>query len=466
MTIKFERKENLNTVKIGNMNNLIDNKIIGFPIIQNQQDFVIGKFSIEQIFSFTKYTTRILNSFDEEGKPIYNEEIQREIELPRVNKIADFLIEDPEATFPTNIVLHIPKEAIEEQVEHKNFVEIKIKQTVFDELQKAKGDVYITIIDGQHRIKGIEIALDRIKQEIEILGQTLRTAPNNVELQNKLKARTERLKDLKKIELVVSFFIDKTIEYQAMIFSTINRTQKRVSQSLVYDLFGLDTGDTPQKTAIQVIISLNGHKNSPFYNRIKFYGGDYSSENSPPLSQATMAKSIVNLISENLRESERDRHRSRKELQKRTAGSNRFLPFRKYYIDNKDNIISDILFYYFSAVRTVFSDNSTKTSYWDLKEGNYKPQNILQTTVGYDSLLKILTEILEKENLTVFENKEVFIKYLLKCKDLKVYDNIRYPFNNKGKKILYLEMSLLIFPPDISDLKDKRKQELSELVIT
>jgi hypothetical protein len=81
------------------MNNLIDNKIIGFPIIQNQQDFVIGKFSIEQIFSFTKYTTRILNSFDEEGKPLYNEEIQREIELPRVNKIADFLIEDPEATF-------------------------------------------------------------------------------------------------------------------------------------------------------------------------------------------------------------------------------------------------------------------------------------------------------------------------------------------------------------------------------
>jgi len=106
------------------MSNLIENKILGFPIIQNQQDFVIAKFNIKQIFSFTKYTTRILNSFDDEGNPIYNEEIQREIEPSRVKKIADFLIEDPEATFPTNLVLHIPKEVIIAQKEHNNFVEI------------------------------------------------------------------------------------------------------------------------------------------------------------------------------------------------------------------------------------------------------------------------------------------------------------------------------------------------------
>ena len=121
-----------------------ENTIEGFPIIQNQQDFIIGKFSISQIFKFTRYTSRILNSFDENGKPIYNNEIQREIENPRANKIADFLIEDPEATFPTNIVLHIPKEAIEEQKEHLKFVEIKIKQEVFDELNKENGDVLVS----------------------------------------------------------------------------------------------------------------------------------------------------------------------------------------------------------------------------------------------------------------------------------------------------------------------------------
>src|SRR5690606_29440889 len=124
-----------------------------------------------------------------------NEEIQREIEPSRVKKIADFLIEDPEATFPTNLVLHIPKEVIEEQKEHKNFVEITLKDRVFDELKKTSGDVYITIIDGQHRIKGIEIALDRIKSEIETLSKTLRTGVKTESdfLEKKLKDRTQKI---------------------------------------------------------------------------------------------------------------------------------------------------------------------------------------------------------------------------------------------------------------------------------
>lgn len=449
------------------MDNSTNNKIIGFPIIQNQQDFVIGKFSIEQIFKFTRYTTRILNSFDENGKPLYNEEIQREIESPRAHKIADFLIEDPEATFPTNIVLHIPTEAIEEQIEHTglitNFIEIKIKQKVFDELNKKDGDVYITIIDGQHRIKGIEIALSRIKEEIETMFKTQRKSPN-ADLEKKLEARLQRLKDLNNIELVVSFFIDKTIEYQAMIFSTINRTQKRVSQSLVYDLFGLDTTDTPQKTAIQVIIALNGHPASPFYNRIKFYGGTYSSENSPPLTQAAMAKSIVDLISENLRESERDRNRSRKELLKRSPSSQKVLPFRNYYANNQDSVISDILFYYFSAIRLTFIDSTTNISYWDLRQSNPKPYNILQTTVGYDTLLKIMVEIISSNQIRVFTNPSVFMPYLEKCKDLPIGNTVRYSFNNRGKRILYLDMSLAIFPPLQNNPKDNRLQELQQLV--
>ncbi len=42
------------------MNN-INSTIKGIPIIQNQQDFIIGKFSIFQIFKFTRYTSRILS---------------------------------------------------------------------------------------------------------------------------------------------------------------------------------------------------------------------------------------------------------------------------------------------------------------------------------------------------------------------------------------------------------------------
>ena len=446
------------------MDNLIDNKIIGFPIIQNQQDFVIAKFSIKQIFTFTKYTSRLLTSVDEEGNPIYkdNGEFQRKIETSRANQIAYFLIEDPDATFPTNLILHIPKEVILEQKEHKNFVEIYLDHKVFEEVKKKDGDVFITIIDGQHRIKGIEIALEKIKTDISLLYKTLRTSSSteNKELQDKLNKRIQRLKDLENIELVVSFFIDKTLEYQAMIFSTINRTQKRVSQSLVYELFGLNTDDSPQKTAIQVIISLNGHPNSPFYKRIKFYGGNYSKDNSPPLTQASMAKSIINLISENLSESERDRNRYRKELFKRSAGSNKPLPFRKYYANNKDNVISDIMFFYFNAVRNTFKDIN-ENSLWNIGESG-KPENILNTTVGYDSLLKILVQILEALN-TEINSTSVFEPYLSKCKGLKLDDTIRYAFNNKGKKVLYLDMSLAIWPFDPNNPKDNRLNELKEI---
>ena len=449
------------------MKTLLDNTITGFPIVQNQQDFVIAKFSIEQIFSFTKYTNRILNSFDEDGKPIYNDEIQREIEISRANKIADFLIEDPEATFPTNIVLHIPKEVIEKQIEHKKFIEIVLKQKVFDELQKKEGDVFITIIDGQHRIKGIQIALSRIQEEIDSLSQTLRISPANDILITKLNARTTRLKDLKDIEIIVSFFIDKTIEYQAMIFSTINRTQKRVSQSLVYDLFGLDTGDTPQKTAIQTIIVLNSHEKSPFHNRIKFYGGNYSSENSPPLTQATMAKSIVSLICENSREAERDRHKSRIELLERKPGSTKYLPFRIHYAKKQDKNISDTLFYFFNAIKYVFTyknlGSNEELSYWDMDPENYRPTNILHTTVGYESLMKILSELLEKEIKKPITEIDIFLPHLLKIKDIPVYDTVRYPFNNKGKKRLYLEMSLAIWPYDPTNERDLRLKELKEL---
>ncbi|MFV5703056.1 DGQHR domain-containing protein [Flavobacterium sp. XS2P12] len=443
------------------MDNLLQNKIIGFPIIQNQQEFVIAKFTISQIFTFTKYTKRILNGFDEKGEPIYNEEIQREIEPSRVKGIADFLIEDPEATFPTNIVLHIPREVIESQVEHSNFIEIHLLKKVFDGV-KNNGDVLITIIDGQHRIKGIEIALERIKTEIDSYTKILRTGQNK-DLEEKLISRIQRLKDLQNIELVVSFFIDKTIEYQAMIFSTINRTQKRVSQSLVYELFGLDKKDSPQKTALQCIISLNGHKNSPFYRRIKFYGGNYSIKNSPPLTQATMAKSIIGLISENLREAERDRNKNRKELNQRTVGSNIYLPFRKYYANNNDFIISDNLFFFFNAVKNTFKDKKGK-SFWILDNDIQKPQNIFQTTVGYEALLKILVDILFKEKIADKATVVFYETILNSARNLKIDDTMRYPFNNRGKKILYLDLSVAIWPP--SELDDIRLTQLKSLIET
>jgi|GEM_PF-854289 len=436
--------------------------INAIPVRQNKQDFLIGVYSIENIFQFTKYTERLIVGYDELEEPIYNEQIQRNIENSRVQKIADFLVNDPYATFPTNIVLHIPKEVIEEYIVNNDRVKIILDKKVFEEVKKSNGDIFISIIDGQHRVRGIEIAINRLKSEIDVLVKALRKGEVQ-SLREKLEFYQDRLTDLLKIELVVTFFIDKTLEYQAMIFSTINRTQKRVSQSLVYSLFGLDTADTPQKTALEIVLSLNGHKNSPFYKRIKLYGGSYGKNYTPPLSQATMVKSIVSLISENLRQSENDRYKKRKALLERSSGSSKPLPFRKYYANDNDSTISDIMFFYFNEVKKTFTYDGH--SLWNFEDGN-KPTNILHTTLGYQALMNILVQILLEEgnmqDLDYSMSNDIFYKkYLIKLRNLDLTDTNKFSFNQRGKKYFELEMSLAIWPPENNE--DRRLLELLKL---
>ena len=111
--------------------------IKGILITQNDQDFIIGKATVQQILTYTKYTERLIVGYDENDYPIYNDHIQRKVESARVEKIADFLINDPFAIFPTNIVLGIPNQAIESQTLHDNIVNINIKDEVINEVTRA-----------------------------------------------------------------------------------------------------------------------------------------------------------------------------------------------------------------------------------------------------------------------------------------------------------------------------------------
>ncbi|RZK03763.1 MAG: hypothetical protein EOO43_22975, partial [Flavobacterium sp.] len=182
-------------------------RIIGIPVVQNQQEFVLSRFTISQITKFTKYTQRLIVGYNDENIPIYNDQIQREVEANRVEKIADFLTKDPEATFPTNIVLHIPiqvinyqKEIIDEETQFK-FLEIGLNEVVFEEVKKEKkrsnsGNIFINVIDGQHRIRGVEIAIDRLTIEVENLTKVLDKNPKNKQLKGELDRVEKRLNDL------------------------------------------------------------------------------------------------------------------------------------------------------------------------------------------------------------------------------------------------------------------------------
>lgn len=406
--------------------------IRGFLVSQNGQDFIIGKAKIEDVLQYTKYTERLIIGYDENENPIYNDHVQRKVDKSRVEKIADFLINDETATFPTNVVLGIPQNMIESQtLSDDGIINLVFNDKVVQEVVKAKegdmdADIYVTIIDGQHRIRGIEVAIDRLRALIDKSGN------------DKVKYWQDKLTNLLNIELVISCFIDKTLEYQAMIFSTINRTQKRVSQDLVYSLFGLSTADSPYKTALEIVLALNGHPKSPFYKRIKLYGGNYNKTDSPPLSQATMVKSIVALISTSLRESENDKYRERKEL--RTWKSTKSLPFRLFYANDEDSKIADCMFFFFGSIRNAFPNQ------WNYN-GQSKPTNILQSTVGYEALMKILVDILDRADFKQF-SEGGFGCYVDKIKDLEVEDTLLFPMSTSGKKIFYNSMFIALFPDD------------------
>lgn len=419
------------------MNSTIEIK--GFPVYQNGQDFIIGTAKIYDLIQYTMFTERLVVGFDENERPIYSDTIQRKVETKRANQIADFLINDETATFPTNIVLGIPLCAIEKQNLENNTVTLQIKENVIKEIAKAKAgdynyDVYVTIIDGQHRVRGIELALERLNK-----------TPNSVD-RNGISYQ-EKYDRILNMDIVISCFMDKSLEYQAMIFSTINRTQKRVSQDLVYSLFGLTEKDSPYKSALEISLALNGHPKSPFYRRIKLYGNEYDGSFVPPLSQSAMIKKIVSFISLSTKEAENDRFRKRKELLKYNGAANK--PFRRYYAEGNDSYISDCMFFFFDSVRRYFPH------LWEY-DTKSKPTNVLQSTVGFEALMNLLKDILSRNSTMAFV-KGCFDEYIACIACLPLYDVNQFPMTTKGKRILYDSMFIKIFNEDPS-VEDKTKE--------
>ncbi len=396
---------------------------------QNSEEFLIGIFTISQVLNLTKYTKRLIVGYDDDNIPIYNDQIQRKISPSKVNQIVNFLLNDPQAIFPTNFVIGIPQAVIEETIVENNNYKIKLSSKVQEEIRKEEGDIYLTIIDGQHRIKGIEDAIQILSEEIKNIPET------ETHIRTKKQLQLENLRDM---NLLVSFFVDPTLEYQAMIFSTINRTQTKVSENLVYSLFGLSTKDSPQKSSLNISLVLNSNPKSPFLNRIKLAGGEYKRGQSPPLSQATVVKSILKNICGSVSKGEIERYKERKYFLDTTDP---LLPFRIYYGKNEDSKVLRIIFSFFVAVKETFKD-SNNNSYWEIT--NSKPTNILQTTVGYEALLLLLRDILLGLSEEDKDKISVYSELLKKANDLPFADQERYPFTSKSRTIFYGDLKAKI----------------------
>ena len=263
--------------------------MISKPIIQINQPigtFYITKLSAKELIRCTTIKRR------ESGLGV-----QRPLNIKKVRNV-ELYCEDPDATFPTPIIIAAESKKVE---------------LYEDNIKFNEDEIIGEIIDGQHRVEGL-----RYSNEID------------------------------KFELPVIIMLDLDISEKAYIFSIINSNQTTVPKSLIYDLFDLDDKRNVYKVAHDIARALNSDIESAFYRKLKMLGKKENSESS--LSQGTFVTYLIKLYSKNPDEDNILLKKGRK------LEPDNKLVLRNYFINNKDEVMYKILRNYFNSVKYVFYD--------------------------------------------------------------------------------------------------------------
>ncbi len=177
---------------------------------------------------------------------------QRREQKTRVNQISEFLNKEEYPLFPNTIItsckLYADSSKLEELSEDKKQVE-EIYESSLSFLQERDQGIYLYIpykknsllvIDGQHRVKGLQEAGNEV---------------------------------INNYNLLVSFIVGYDRSAVANLFYTINYTQKSVNKSLLYHLMGEFSKDLDEITFMHETVKLlNELEKSPFYEKIKMLG--------------------------------------------------------------------------------------------------------------------------------------------------------------------------------------------------
>ena len=310
--------------------------------------------------------------------------IQRKLDGKREKEIGKY-VNLVDATFPNSIILAISSDhAKYDSKEGTMSIEF------LDNIAK--------VLDGQHRIAGFS----------EYSGT---------------------------FQLVVSIYIDMELEDQAIVFSTINKEQKSVSNSLVTDLFAFAESRSPQKTGHNIARALTKKEGSPLYGKIKILGNAESPTQT--ITQDTFVKSLLDYIT-NDKQGDRDfykRHKNDKKAKPDYVEGKDLQRFflRNIFIDDFDDIkIAQIVWNYFYAVQKK----------WPTAWNEAKNDNILNKSTGFVALMKFFKDaylsfgrigdvITKDEFISVFENIE------LQEED---FNTTRYLPGGKGISALYKDL--------------------------
>lgn len=269
--------------------------------------------------------------------------IQREVDPKRVKEIASY-VNTVDACFPTAVILAVPGRCAE-------FNEATGRLVLRNDLNPEGGKERITrveiakVLDGQHRIEGLR----HLKKEN------------------------------RPFEVNVSIFVDMDIESQAYLFSKVNLAQTKVKKSLVYDLFDYAKSRSPQKTAHNIAVALDKTESSPLYHRIKRLGVATKGRYGETITQSTFVEALLPYLTSDA-VGDRDAFMRGRVPSRASRLEEDSLIFRNMFLDERDIDISRIVYNYFSAASSRWSDA------WNSEARG----QMLSKTNGFRALMRLL----------------------------------------------------------------------------
>ncbi len=270
--------------------------------------------------------------------------IQRPLDDARVTDLQKY-VNFVDATFPTAVILAI------DESECISYDEDSLSLTLSNtRAGNERPDIAISglcrVIDGQHRIAGLET----------FSGE--------------------------KFEVMAAIFVGIDIADQAYIFATVNLEQTKVRKSLAFDLFELARTRSPYKTCHNVAVGLDSINGSPFYQRIKRLGTATPGRERETINQSTFVDALIGYISP---DPKRDRDVILRGQTPERADSDtlkRFC-FRNMFIDGDDVKIGRVVNNYFDAVR----------GRWPRAWDDFSQGAMLNKTNGFRALMGALGRI-------------------------------------------------------------------------
>ena len=314
-----------------------------FSVKQPIGEFFVGIIRADELLQICRFDYRRMQFNKSEYADYLG--IQRKLNESRIREIEKY-VKTVDACFPTSVVISVDEKcATLEDSGLEGFRFLRVSEYI-DEASpelSVKLDHVATIIDGQHRLKGLEEA-----QQWEF-------------------------------ELSVSVFVGADGATEASIFSIVNLAQTKVNKSLAYDLFDYAKTRSPEKTCHEIVVALDRLAESPFQGKIKRLGVATEGRFGETLSQATIVKGLLPYISKDPL-SDRDAGKRFGFWEPALASENEKRIFYEYFRKNEDVKILENIINYFSAIAESWPDAWKKTG----------KGNIINRTNGFNGFVRFL----------------------------------------------------------------------------